>query len=197
VKFIADFAAACVAISLGYYVAATIAALRFAMHTSPPAPIPQTGPRVAILKPLRGLSPGLRDHLVSYFKLDYPRVDYYFGVSDNGDSAAQVPLELHKIYSHRPMDLVVGVEPGCANRKVSKLVKMADLAGDADIIVMSDADIAVDPDHLRRLVGELAADDKLGVVSCLYRARPDGPVAARLEALAVNTDFNGDAIGGD
>jgi ceramide glucosyltransferase len=29
----------------------------------------------------------------------------------------------------------------------------------------------------------------LGVVSCLYRARPGGPFASRLEALAVNTDF--------
>ena len=54
---------------------------------------------------------------------------------------------------------------------------------------MSDADIAVDRDHLRRLVGELASDDKTGVISCLYRARPSGPLGSRLEALAVNTDF--------
>jgi ceramide glucosyltransferase len=188
-KMIADLAAACVVISLSYYLAATIAALRFAMRAAPPPPMLQALPRVAILKPLRGLTQGLRDHLISYFNLDYPSVDYYFGVSDNSDDAAGVPLELHKIYSQRPIDLVVGAEPGCANRKVAKLIKMADLAGDADLIVMSDADIAVEPDHLRRLVGELAANDKLGVVSCLYRARPDGPLAARLEALAVNTDF--------
>jgi ceramide glucosyltransferase len=146
-------------------------------------------PRVAILKPLHGLTQSLRDQIVSYFKLDYPRVDYYFGVADAADRAAEVPVELHGLYPQRPMELVVGGEPGCANRKVAKLIKMGDLAGNADLFVMSDADIAVDSDHLRRLVGELAANDKLGVVSCLYRARPGGPLASRLEALAVNTDF--------
>jgi len=160
------------------------------LRASPPAPpLPENVPRVAILKPLRGLTQSLRDQLISYFELDYPRVDYYFGVSDNSDRAAQVPVELHAIYPDRPLEVVVGVEPGCNNRKVGKLIKMSDLARNADLFVMSDADIAVDRDHLRRLVGELAANNKLGVVSCLYRARPGGPFASRLEALAVNTDF--------
>jgi len=73
------------------------------------------------------------------------------------------------------MTLVVGAEPGCSNRKVAKLIAMAEQAPDADIIVIGDADIAVDRDHLRRLVGELAADERTGVISCLYRARPGGP----------------------
>ena len=189
-KIIADFAAACVAISLGYYLAASIAALRFAMRASSPTPpLPASLPRVAILKPLHGLTHSLRDQIVSYFQLDYPRIDYYFGVANAADRAAEVPVELHGLYPQRPMELVVGVEPGCGNRKVAKLIKMGDLAGNADLFVMSDADIAVDSDHLRRLVGEFAANDKLGVVSCLYRARPGGPLASRLEALAVNTDF--------
>ena len=189
-KLLADVAALCVAISIIYYLVASIAALRFALRASSPAPaLPKSMPRVAILKPLRGVTESLRAQLESYFKLDYPRADFYFGVSEDSDPAVQVPTELHKLYPQRPIKLVLGVEPGCANRKVAKLIKMGDLASDADFLVMSDADIAVDCDHLRRLVGELAADDKLGVVSCLYRARPGGPFAARLEALAVNTDF--------
>lgn len=189
-KIVADFASACVVISLAYYAVASLAAIRFRLRASPPAPpLPENVPRVAILKPLRGLTQSLRDQLISYFELDYPRVDYYFGVSDNSDRAAQVPVELHAIYPDRPLEVVVGVEPGCNNRKVGKLIKMSDLARNADLFVMSDADIAVDRDHLRRLVGELAANNKLGVVSCLYRARPGGPFASRLEALAVNTDF--------
>ncbi len=189
-KIIADFATACVAISLTYYVAAALAAIRFTLRAALPAPpLPETVPRVAVLKPLHGLTQSLRDQIISYFKLDYPRVDYYFGVSDGTDRAAQVPLELHQLYPQRPMEMVVGGEPGCANRKVAKLIKMSDLAKHADLFAMSDADIAVDRDHLRRLVGELAADNKLGVISCIYRALPSGPIASRLEALAVNTDF--------
>jgi ceramide glucosyltransferase len=179
-----------VVISLAYYVAAALAAIRFALHTSsPPLPLPEPAPRVAILKPLHGLTQNLRDQIKSYFELDYPQIDYYFGVSNSADGVAQVPLELHELYPQRPMEIVIGIEPGCANRKVAKLIRMSDLAEHADLFVLSDADIDVDRDHLRRLAGELAANDKLGVVSCIYRAHPSGSFASRLEALAVNTDF--------
>jgi ceramide glucosyltransferase len=189
-QLLADVAALCVAISIGYYVAASLAALRFAIRVSSPAPpVPESAPSVAILKPLNGLTANLRDKLASYLELDYPRVKYYFGVSDSRDRAAQIPASLRESYPQQQMTLVVGAEPGCSNRKVAKLIAMAEQAPDADIIVIGDADIAVDRDHLRRLVGELAADERTGVISCLYRARPGGPFASRLEALAVNTDF--------
>lgn len=189
-KIVTDFATACVATSIAYYVAASLAAMRFALRASAPAQaLPENTPRVAILKPLHGVTQSLRDQIASYFKLDYPRIDYYFGISTGDDGAAQIPVEVHQDYPQRPMEIVVGIEPGCANRKVAKLIKMSDLAQDADLFVMSDADIAVDRDHLRRLVGELAADENLGVVSCIYRAHSSGSFASRLEALAVNTDF--------
>jgi ceramide glucosyltransferase len=189
-KFLADVAASCVAISIGYYIAASLAALRFAIRVSSPAPpVPETAPRVAILKPLRGLTEDLRNKIISYLELDYASVGYYFGVSDNRDRAAEVPTSLRDSYPQKQITLVVGAEPGCSNRKVAKLIAMAEQVPDADIIVIGDADIAVDSDHLRRLVGELAADPKKGVISCMYRARPSGSLASRLEALSVNTDF--------
>jgi len=189
-KLLADVAASCVAISIGYYIAASLAALRFAIRVSSPAPpVPEAAPRVAILKPLRGLTEDLRNKIISYLELDYASVEYYFGVSDNRDRAAEVPTSLRDSYPHKQITLVVGAEPGCSNRKVAKLIAMAEQVPDTDIIVIGDADIAVDRDHLRRLVGELAADPKKGVISCMYRARPSGSLASRLEALSVNTDF--------
>ncbi len=198
-RLIADLAALCVAISIGYYIVASLAALRFAIRVSSPAPpLPETIPRVAILKPLNGLTANLREKIVSYLELDYPRIEYYFGVSDSRDRAAEVPTSLHDCYPQKQITLVVGAEPGCPNRKVAKLIAMAERAPDADIFVMSDADIAVDRDHLRRLVGELAADVKTGVISCIYRARPSGSLASRLEALVGQHRLysDGDAVGG-
>jgi ceramide glucosyltransferase len=189
-NIVADVAAACVVISIAYYAAASWAALRFAIRINSPAPaLPKIAPLVAILKPLHGLTDNLRSKIVSYLELDYPRVEYYFGVSDSRDRAAEVPASLRDCYPQKPITVIVGGEPGCSNRKVGKLIAMAERAPDADIFVMSDADIAVDRDHLRRLVGELVADEKTGVLSCMYRASPGGPFASRLEALAVNTDF--------
>src|ERR1700687_5252578 len=122
-KLVADASALCVSISLGYSVPAAIAAMRFGLRASRPArPLPESVPRVAILKPLRGLTENLRDQIVSFFELDYPRIDYYFGGSDNTDRAAEVPIALRDNYPQRQVELVIGIEPGCANRKVAKLI---------------------------------------------------------------------------
>ncbi len=179
-----------VVISLAYYVAASAAAIRFAFRAASPAPpLPKIAPKVAVLKPLHGLSESLLDNVVSFLELAYPRVEFFFGVSSYEDRAAEVPVALKPRYQFANLTLVVGEEPNCANDKVAKLIKMAERATGAEVFVVSDADVAVERDHLRRVVAELAADEKAGVVTCAYRARPLGSLASRLDALFVNTDF--------
>jgi ceramide glucosyltransferase len=182
--------AGAVCVSIFYYVAATIAAIRFAKRTaSPLLPLPKVPPRVTVLKPLHGSSNSLAANLVSFLEISYPRVDFYFGVENYEDAAVEVPVALRQRYQYANITLVVGEEPGCSNRKIAKLVKMADRAEKAEVFVLSDADVSVDRDYLKRVVGELISDEKIGIVTCAYRARPGGSFASRLEALYVNTDF--------
>ncbi len=182
--------AAAVCVSLLYYAAATVAAIRFARRTtSPILPIPKIAPRVAVLKPLHGTSNSLAANLISFLEIAYPRADFYFGVENYEDAAAEVPVAIRQRYQYASITLVVGEEPGCSNHKIAKLIKMADRAEKAEIFVLSDADVSVERDYLRRIVGELASDEKIGIVTCAYRARPSGSFASRLEALYVNTDF--------
>ncbi len=182
--------AAAVCVSVIYYAAATVAAIKFARRTtSPLLPIPKIPPRVAVLKPLHGTSNSLAANLISFLEIAYPRADFYFGVENYEDTAAEVPVALRQRYQHASITLIVGEEPGCSNHKIAKLVKMADRAEKAEVFVLSDADVSVDRDYLKRIVGELNSDDKIGIVTCAYRARPGGSFASRLEALYVNTDF--------
>jgi len=179
-----------VAASLLYYVAATAAAIRFASRAAlPPSPLPKIAPRIAVLKPLHGLSESLGANILSFLEAAYPRGEFIFGVSDYEDPAAEVPVALKPRYQFSNITLSVGEEPGCANRKIAKLIRMAERAPKAEIFVLSDADISVERDHLSRVVGELVADEKTGLVTCVYRARPLGALAARFEALFINTDF--------
>lgn len=182
--------AAAVCVSLFYYIAATVAAIRFAQRmASPLPPLPKVPPRVAVLKPLHGSTNSLAANLVSFLELSYPRADYYFGVENYDDPAAEIPVALRQRYQYASVTLVVGEEPNSSNRKIAKLVKMAERAEKAEIFVLSDADVSVDRDYLKRIVGELIADEQVGIVTCAYRARPSGSFASRLEALYVNTDF--------
>lgn len=182
--------AAAVCVSMFYYIAATVAAIRFAKRTtSPLLPLPKVPPRVTVLKPLHGSSNSLAANLVSFLEIAYQRVDYYFGVESYEDAAAEIPVALRQRYQYANITLIVGEEPNCSNRKIAKLIKMADRAEKAEVFVLSDADVSVERDYLKRIVGELVADEKIGIVTCAYRARPGGSLASRLEALYVNTDF--------
>ena len=70
-------------------------------------------------------------------------------------------LSLRAPYQFANMTVTVGDEPGCSNRKIAKLIRMAERASDkTDIFVLSDADISVEPDHLKRVVAELTANRK-------------------------------------
>lgn len=188
--YLQELAFACVITALAYYLASTMAALWYVRPSKRKMPtLPKIAPRVAVLKPLHGLTYSLIENLVTYLENSYPRAEYYFGVSGYDDRAAEVPVVLRTRYQFSNITLVVGEEPGCANHKVGALIRMADRATKAEIFVLSDADVSVSPEHLRRLVGELIADDRVGIVTCAYRARPIGTFASRLEALFVNTDF--------
>ncbi len=189
-RSLAVLAEICAIISIAYYIAAAFAARRFArIMSAAPLPTPAPPPRCALLKPMRGLGANLIENVKSYLGLNYPNAEFYFGVSDRDDPAAQVPELLRQQYGARPVNLVVGEATGCENRKVAKLIKLAEQAADADAFVVSDADVAVEPGHLHRVVAELFSSERVGVVSCLYRARPGPTFASRLEALTVNTDF--------
>jgi hypothetical protein len=50
--------------------------------------------RVAILKPLRGVSQHLRENIVSFLEIAYSRVEYLFGASSYEDRAIDVPVSL-------------------------------------------------------------------------------------------------------
>ncbi len=57
-----------------------------------------------------------------------------------------------------------------------------------DLLVMSDSDIRVTPDFLRKVSAEFGAPN-LGVATCPYRAVPGASLWSRLEATGMNTDF--------
>jgi ceramide glucosyltransferase len=187
---VAVFCVACCVVSLIYYVAGCVIAVRFAHNaSSETAPLPKVAPRIAVLKPLYGSGPSLPDNLTSFLELDYPKVEFIFGVEGYEDEAATAVVALKTHYPFRQITLAVGEKAGCSNRKVAKLIGMANRSARAEIFVLSDADISVERDHLRRVVSDFGADEQIGLVTCLYRAKPCGSFASRLGALFVNTDF--------
>jgi len=160
-----------------------------AAHLRRVEPAPADYPALTVLKPLHGAAPGLREDLETLCRQDYPGpLQIVFGVQDHADPAIGVVEAIRA--AHLALDIALVVDPTVYghNRKVSNLVNMM-RAARHDVLVQSDADIAVPPGYLRRLAASLAAPG-VGAATCLYvgRRRSRGAWAA-LSALGVDQHF--------
>ncbi len=143
---------------------------------------------------MHGDEPDLFANLMSFCVQDYPApAQVLFGAQDAQDPAIAVAQSVIAAAKARPGQaprdyrvIVDGDEYG-SNRKVSNLINMA-RSIDGEIVVLADSDIGVEPDYLRRLAAALAAPG-VGLVTCLYRGRPNGGLWARLCAMGVDYAF--------
>jgi ceramide glucosyltransferase len=165
---------------------AACAARWFARQPAPAAP--PIWPDVSILKPLFRAEARLSENIETYFHQDYPgKIQFVFGVQEPADSAIPVIKSLIERYPGLDIQLVVNAASHGANRKVSNLINMGQIARHS-VIVISDSDVVVGPDYLGTLVTTLAEPD-VGVVTCLYRGLPSRGFWSRVSAMAVDDHF--------
>src|SRR6202166_3055453 len=148
---------------------------------------PHALPPVAILKPLKGTDPEMYESFRSHCLQDYPEYEIVFGVSDPNDPAIESVKALQQEFPARRIQLVVCPKILGANVKVSNLAQMLPEARH-DFLIVNDSDIRVEPDYLRR-VTEPLADERTGMVTCLYRGVAGATLGSHLEALGISTDF--------
>lgn len=147
----------------------------------------QAMPPVSILKPLKGTDPDIYESFRSHCLQDYPEYEIIFGVSDPDDPAVASVQQLQREFPERSIRLVVCRDRLGANVKVSNLEQMLSVARYQHLLV-NDSDIRVEPDYLRRIMAPLT-DERVGMVTCLYRGVPARTLGSRLESLGISTDF--------
>ena len=135
-------------------------------------------PPVTILKPLKGCDSETEACLRSWLDQDYPApFQILFGVDSENDAAVQV------VRSRLKSEVVVCPERLGPNAKVSTLAQLEPLMH-FDLIIISDADVAVPKDFLRQVAGFFQAQ-RPAMASCLYRLSG----AMRVAAFMINSDF--------
>jgi ceramide glucosyltransferase len=144
-------------------------------------------PPVSILKPLKGTDPDIYESFRRHCLQDYPEYEIIFGVSDPDDPAIASVQHLQREFPERSIRLVVCPNRLGANVKVSNLEQMLSAARYQHLLV-NDSDIRVEPDYLRRIMAPLT-DERVGMVTCLYRGVSARTLGSRLESLGISTDF--------
>ncbi len=147
---------------------------------------------VSLLKPLCGMEPDLELHLESFFTQSYPAFEIVFGTRNAQDPALGVVRTLQERYPQVPVKFAFSGEPHRANAKVCSLEKMV-AAASFDYLVISDSDVRVSPDYVRQVVRPLA-DQRVGLVTCLYRGAPTVGLWSRLEALGMSVEMTSGVI---
>jgi len=145
-------------------------------------------PAVSILKPVKGVDARLYAGFESHCKQEYAgEMELVFGVSSLEDEAVAQVARLRVEFPQMNIRLVECPLRLGANGKVSNLAQMLPHAK-FEHVVVNDADIAVSPKYLQRVIGPFA-NEKNGLVTAPYFGVAHGGLWSRLEALGIATDF--------
>jgi ceramide glucosyltransferase len=168
-----------------FYLLSMLAAVRF-FRRKPVAPASELDP-VSILIPLCGADAGAYKNYAAFCRQDYPAYQIVFGVRDPLDTAVPIVRRLMANFPERDIALVICPKTIGSNLKVSNLYNMLERAKHEWLVIV-DSDIRVGTAYLRNIM-PLLADQRVGLVTCLYRAAQAPDLAARLEAIGITADF--------
>jgi ceramide glucosyltransferase len=167
-----------------YLVGTAIAAVRFARR---PLPAGAQRPAVSVMKPLRGVEPGLYDNLRSFAEQDHPVFQVVLGVNDANDGAVPIARALIRNLPDSDIALVVDPRIRGGNGKVANLENMLEAARH-ETLVLADSDMRVDPHYLATVTAPLL-DLRIGAVTCLYQGVATAGRWSELGALHINFGF--------
>ena len=175
--------------SFFYYILCLLGARSFLrqrtteVYASPTKPLPP----VSILKPLKGTDPEIYASFRSHCLQDYPQYEIIFGVSDAADPAVASVRQLQQEFPSHSIRLVICPEILGANVKVSNLEQMVSESR-YEYLLVNDSDIRVERDYLQHVVAPLI-DNRVGMITALYRGVAEPTLGSHLESLGISTDF--------
>lgn len=164
-----------------------------ARHMGPRAVHPTGGQAVSLIKPLHGAPHGLEAALETFAVQDHlGPLQILFGLQDGLDPASGVVAALGRRHPGLDIDVVTDPAVHGTNAKVSNLINMAPSARHG-VLILSDADISVDPTYVTQVLAALNAPG-VGAVSCYYVGRSTGSFWSRLCAMAISYSFLPNAV---
>src|SRR5215469_11579144 len=183
IDLIRDVLLGVAAIPFIYYAIALFSSARFFLHPRKMENAGRFEPPVSNLKPVRGLDPEAYENYASFCRQDYPDYEILFCVGDTSDPVYPVLQQLVRDFPKQKIRIVIGAGRNATNDKVAKLARMVQEA-ENEYLVISDSDVRVEPDYLRRLVAPLS-DPGVGAVTCFYVPTEETSWVQRLQDIGM------------
>jgi ceramide glucosyltransferase len=142
-------------------------------------------PPISVLKPLKGTDEDLYENLASFATQDYPAFELVFACEEINDPALGEVRRLQENFPQTAITVVAGGKPIGYNPKINNLSQAANAACYNQLLI-SDADVRVEPHYLRALVAELE-DPRVGLVSNPIIGVGERTLGSALDNLHLNT----------
>jgi ceramide glucosyltransferase len=150
---------------------------------SPTQPLPP----ISVLKPLADAGGIDLENLSTFCVQDYPVFEIIFALPANSGPSIILLEKLKARFPQRNIRWVSADQDRGPNYKIGNLIGAVRKAGHP-ILVISDSDMRAPPCYLRHVVGAFL-QEKVGLVTSLYRNARIDNIPAALEALTVQTHF--------
>ena len=174
------------AIPFIYYLIAIFSSWRYFRQPAS-APDPSFTPGVSILKPIRGLDPDAYENLASFCRQDYPEFEIVLCVDAGDESVQSVLTKLVADFPQCRIRVLYGSGRVATNDKVAKLARLVSEAA-YEVVVISDSDVRVRPDYLRRMAAPLR-DRNVGAVTPFYVPTEVTTWTDHLQSAGMMSDF--------
>ncbi len=176
-----------------YWIAVSFVAFRHRFLETPKNRETGNRPAISILKPAQSAQENFAKNLRSHAAQRYPDFEILVGVYGSDQVASRAIKQVRSEFPKLRIEAITCDEasPG-SNPKVAVLERLAEHASHT-VWVVSDADIEVPAGYLDGLQDSLA-EPGVGLVTCLFHARPSRGLPSLLEALWINSDFIGQIL---
>lgn len=140
-------------------------------------------PPVSIIKPLKGIDDNLFDNLESFCRQDYPKYELILSLQHKDDPAYRVAEKIRNKYPNI-VKIVVDNSHKALNPKVKNMIQAYEISS-YDYFLISDSNVLVEPDYLRKTVAAMSKDT--GLVTNLIMGVGGKSLGAKLENLQLNS----------
>ena len=176
------------AIPFIYYLIALYSSWRyFRNERKPVAAGAEYNRPVSVIKPIRGLDPDAYENFASFCRQDYPDYEIVFCVGGEDEPALEAIDKLKSNFPERQIRVLYGSGRVATNDKCAKLARLVSEARH-EVVVISDSDVRVRPDYLRKVTAPLA-DPSIGAVTCMYVSVGEKNLTEELQVMGMMSDF--------
>jgi ceramide glucosyltransferase len=141
-------------------------------------------PFVSLLKPVKNIDDDMGANLESFYRLDYPSYEVLFAVDNFKDPCVAILRDLQARHPKIRTTILATGHPPLKNPKVHKLARLESKSR-GGILWVTDSNVRVAPDSLRRLVDEYLDHDAKVVFSPIR-----GSSSRTFSSLMENSSLN-------